>query len=66
LLMDTHGAAVNPGVWALYIAALTRFGLRPTMIEWDSDVPSLEVLLEEASRAQQIMDQISRSDPYSN
>ena len=66
LLMDTHGAAVNPGVWALYIAALTRFGLRPTMIEWDSDVPSLEVLLEEASRAQLIMDQVSRSDPYSN
>src|SRR5271156_4943899 len=66
LLMDTHGAAVNPGVWVLYIAALTRFGLRPTMIEWDSDVPSLEVLLEEASRAQQIMNQVSRSDPYSN
>ena len=58
LLMDTHGAAVNNEVWALYAAALNRFGPRPTMIEWDSDVPSLEVLLEEAARAQRIMDQV--------
>jgi uncharacterized protein (UPF0276 family) len=58
LLIDTHGAAVTDEVWALYAAALNRFGPRPTMIEWDSDVPSLEVLLEEAARAQRIMDQV--------
>jgi hypothetical protein len=58
LLIDTHGAAVTDEVWALYTAALNRFGPRPTMIEWDSDVPSLEVLLEEAARAQRIMDQV--------
>jgi uncharacterized protein (UPF0276 family) len=29
------------------------------MIEWDSDVPSLEVLLDEAARAQRVMDQVS-------
>jgi len=58
LLIDTHGAAVTDEVWALYIAALNRFGPRPTMIEWDSEVPSLEVLLEEAARAQRIVDQV--------
>jgi uncharacterized protein len=58
LLIDTHGAPVTDEVWALYAAALNRFGPRPTMIEWDSDVPSLEVLLEEAARAQRIMDQV--------
>jgi uncharacterized protein len=58
LLIDTHGAAVTDEVWALYAAALNRFGPRPTMIEWDSDVPSLEVLLEEAVRAQRIMDRV--------
>jgi uncharacterized protein (UPF0276 family) len=57
LLLDTHGAPVTKAVWTLYAAALDRFGPRPTMIEWDSDVPSLEVLLEEAARAQRIMDQ---------
>jgi uncharacterized protein (UPF0276 family) len=58
LLIDTHGAAVTDEVWALYATALNRFGPRPTMIEWDSDVPSLEVLLEEAARAQRIMDRV--------
>ncbi len=57
MLMDTHGAPVTDGVWDLYTAALDRFGPRPTMIEWDSDVPSLEMLLEEAARARQVMDQ---------
>lgn len=56
LLMDTHGAPVADEVWDLYASALRRFGPKPTMIEWDSDVPSLEVLLQEAALAQQIMD----------
>jgi hypothetical protein len=58
LLIDTHGAAVTDGVWALYKVVLNQIGPRPTMIEWDSDVPSLEVLLEEAGRAQRIMDHV--------
>jgi hypothetical protein len=58
LLIDTHGAPVADGVWALYTAVLGRLGPRPTMIEWDSEVPSLEVLLDEAARAQRIMDRV--------
>jgi uncharacterized protein (UPF0276 family) len=58
LLMDTHGAPVTREVWALYADVLKLFGPKPTMIEWDSDVPSLEVLLEDAARAQVIMDQV--------
>jgi uncharacterized protein (UPF0276 family) len=57
LLMDTHGVPVTDGVWDLYASALHRFGPKPTMIEWDSDVPSLNVLLEEAAHAQRIMNQ---------
>lgn len=51
-LIDTHGARVADPVWALYEAALARFGPVPTLIEWDTDVPPLEVLLEEAHKAQ--------------
>jgi uncharacterized protein (UPF0276 family) len=58
LLIDTHGTAVADPVWALFTTILKRFGPRPTMIEWDSDIPSLELLLEEASRAQRIMDRV--------
>ena len=50
-VIDHHGAAVAPEVWALYQAALERFGAVPTLIEWDTDVPELEVLLEEADKA---------------
>jgi uncharacterized protein len=51
-LVDTHGARVAEPVWKLYEAALERFGPVPALIEWDTDVPPLEVLLDEARKAQ--------------
>ena len=50
-LIDDHGSRVVPEVWALYRGAVARFGAKPTLIEWDTDIPALEVLLDEASRA---------------
>jgi hypothetical protein len=55
-LIDTHGAPVAPAVWALYERAIARFGPRPTLIEWDIDIPALAVLREEAATAQSILD----------
>jgi uncharacterized protein (UPF0276 family) len=54
-LVDTHGAAVSPPVWSLYAAALARFGPRPTLVELDTDIPALDVLLEEAAQAGRMM-----------
>lgn len=51
MLVDTHGLAVHPPVWALYRVALERLGPRPTLIEWDTDIPDLDTLLAEAARA---------------
>ena len=51
IVIDDHGSAVRPDVWALYEHALQRFGAVPTLIEWDTDVPPLEVLLAEARLA---------------
>ena len=56
-LIDTHGKPVAEPVWALYRAALTRFGPRPTLIEWDTDIPPLAVLLDERNRAQAILEE---------
>lgn len=53
-VIDHHGAAVAPPVWDLYRAALTRFGKLPTLIEWDTDIPPLGVLLAEARKAEAI------------
>jgi hypothetical protein len=55
LLIDTHGARVAPEVWRLYEAAIARIGARPTLIEWDTDIPPLDVLLDEAGRAQAVL-----------
>lgn len=55
-LLDTHGTRVSEPVWALYRAAIDRGGPRPTLIEWDTDIPPLAVLLEEAARADAILE----------
>jgi len=56
-LIDTHGTRVAPPVWALYRATIERFGPKPTLLEWDTDLPALEVLLDEAKTAQAILEQ---------
>ena len=51
LRIDDHASRVPAPVWALYAEALARFGAIPTLIEWDTDIPPLEVLLAEAAEA---------------
>lgn len=48
VLIDDHGSRVPPAVWSLYAHVLARMGPRPTLIEWDTEVPALDVLLGEA------------------
>ena len=68
-LIDHHGDHVSDPVWALYASTLAKFnavnaasatsaagmtGAPPTLIEWDTDIPALTVLLAEAARADAI------------
>lgn len=55
-LVDTHSDRVCDEVWQLYQTVLQHIGPRPTLIEWDNDIPSLAVLMEEASQAQRYME----------
>lgn len=48
VLIDDHGSRVPPAVWSLYASSIAKFGPRPTLIEWDTEVPALDVLLGEA------------------
>ena len=43
-------------VWRLYEYAIQRFGNVPTLIEWDTDIPELSVLLGEAEKANRILE----------
>jgi len=55
LVIDDHGSAVCDEVWAVYAHAVQRLGRVPTLIEWDTAVPPLEVLLAEAGRAREVL-----------
>ena len=55
VLIDTHNRPVMPAVWDLYRHAIRHLGTKPTIVEWDSDLPALETLYLEAYRAEQIM-----------
>lgn len=54
IVVDDHGSRVHAPVWAVYRHAVRRFGAVPTLVEWDTDVPALDVLLDEAATAQRI------------
>jgi len=58
-LLDTHGDHVHPPVWELYDKAMQRFGPKPTLIEWDNNIPEFPVLLAEAQQAQKIINGIA-------
>jgi len=52
LLIDDHGSSVAAPVWDLYRCALRRFGLVPSLVEWDKNLPPLALLLGEARKAE--------------
>jgi uncharacterized protein (UPF0276 family) len=51
LLIDSHGREVADPVWTLLDYVLDRSGPRPTLVEWDDNIPEWPVLAEEAARA---------------
>jgi uncharacterized protein (UPF0276 family) len=59
VLIDTHAQRIAEPAWDLYGYALRRFGPKPTLIEWDNDLPALATLLSEADTA----DAIAKLEP---
>ncbi len=51
LLIDTHDHPVYDPVWELFDFTLQHHGARPTLFEWDSDFPEIDVLLNECGKA---------------
>ena len=64
VLIDTHGSRIAEPVWAFYSSALERFGRKPTLIEWDNDVPTLDVILAEAARADAVSQSAFTPSPH--
>ena len=55
LLIDDHGSPVTEFTWALYARFIARAGMKPTLIEWDTDVPDYAVLMGELDKAEAIL-----------
>jgi len=60
LLIDSHSRPVADPVWGLYAQVLDRTGPVPTLIEWDNDVPTFDVLLAEVARAEALLTEVRR------
>lgn len=56
LRIDDHGSAVVDDVWALYAKTIEQIGARPTLIEWDTDIPAFDTLIDEAEKARALME----------
>jgi uncharacterized protein (UPF0276 family) len=55
VLIDTHAAAIAEASWDLYAFAVQRFGPKPTLIEWDNEIPDLATLASEALKADRVV-----------
>jgi uncharacterized protein (UPF0276 family) len=55
IYIDDHGSKVKDEVWALYQKVVDKFAQKPTLIEWDTNIPKLSVLLAEAEKAKNIL-----------
>jgi len=55
LLIDAHNGPVDDQVWALYRQVIKKIGPKPTLIEWDNDVPPLDTILYQAVLARDVM-----------
>jgi uncharacterized protein len=64
--IDDHSSRVIPEVWALYAKALERFGPVPTLIEWDTNIPALDVLIDEAAQAATLLDRLQEQAAHAD
>ncbi|MDY0883323.1 DUF692 domain-containing protein [Dongia soli] len=66
VLIDDHGSAVTQEVWTLLDVLLSIAGPQPVLVEWDNNVPPLEILLAEAEKAQRLIDGCRLRDEVSH
>lgn len=55
LLIDAHDREVADPVWALYEYTIAKVGPRPTLVEWDNDIPAWDILKAETDAAEAIL-----------
>jgi uncharacterized protein (UPF0276 family) len=64
LLIDTHSAPIADPAWDLFAYAVRRFGLKPTLIEWDNEIPPLVTLVNQGTRVEAIASEALQLEEY--
>ena len=64
LLIDDHGSMVSDITWRLYRRFIDRAGARPTLIEWDSNIPDYAVLMAEVAKADHVLGKQQAGEPH--
>ncbi|WP_395344656.1 DUF692 domain-containing protein [Ningiella sp. W23] len=59
-IIDDHGQAVSEQCWQIYKHAVKRFSSTPTLVEWDTNLPTWEVLVQQGAKARQLLAQAKR------
>lgn len=59
LLIDAHDREVCDEVWALFAHTVSLTGAVPSLIEWDTAVPSWPVFIDEMNRANNVLHQVT-------
>ena len=62
LIVDTHGADVIETVWSLLDKAYELFGVFPTLLERDFNIPAIDELLGEVDRIRDAQQRLARAD----
>jgi hypothetical protein len=62
-LLDTHSDHVKDEVWSLYQRAIRRTGAVSTLVEWDEQIPTFDVLAREAALAKKHREEAGRAPP---
>lgn len=62
-LLDSHVGPVPEPVWQLYHRAVSRLGMVPTLVEWDTEIPDFDVVADQASRARKIASEVVSGNP---
>ena len=65
LIVDTHGADVIETVWDLLDKAYEHFGVFPTLLERDFNIPPVAELLKEVDRIIHYQDKWQKAEPLS-
>ena len=55
IVIDDHGSRVHAPVWQVFTHAMQRLGPRPVLVEWDTELPALNVLMDEAAQAERLL-----------